>query len=71
MHIKNLYLKNFRNYGEERFEFSPALNVLFGKNGYLVCEVNANAFFGAFEKATGINVARAYAEHILAALRGA
>ena len=32
MHIKNLYLKNFRNYGEERFEFSPALNVLFGKN---------------------------------------
>lgn len=32
MHIKNLYLKNFRNYGEEQFEFSPALNVLFGKN---------------------------------------
>lgn len=32
MHIKNLYLKNFRNYGEERFDFSPALNVLFGKN---------------------------------------
>lgn len=32
MHIKNLYLKNFRNYAEEKFEFSPALNVLFGKN---------------------------------------
>lgn len=47
------------------------VDVLFGKNGYLVCEVNANAFFGAFESATGINVARAYAEHILAALRGA
>lgn len=32
MFIKNLVLKNFRNYREERFEFSPAMNVLFGKN---------------------------------------
>lgn len=32
MHIKKLYLKNFRNYAEEQFEFSPGLNVLFGKN---------------------------------------
>ena len=32
MYIKNLLLKNFRNYAEERFEFSPRLNVLFGKN---------------------------------------
>lgn len=32
MHIKNLFLKNFRNYGEEQFEFSDGLNVLFGKN---------------------------------------
>lgn len=31
----------------------------------LVCEVNSNAFFDAFEQATGINVARAYAEHII------
>lgn len=31
----------------------------------LVCEVNSNAFFDAFEGATGINVAAAYAEHII------
>lgn len=34
----------------------------------LLCEVNSNAFFDAFEQATGINVARAYAEHIVNAL---
>ena len=33
MQIKNLSLYNFRNYKEENFEFSPSLNVLFGKNG--------------------------------------
>ena len=33
MFIKNLVLKNFRNYKEERFEFSEGMNVLFGKNG--------------------------------------
>lgn len=32
MRIKNLFLKNFRNYAEERFEFCDGLNVLFGKN---------------------------------------
>ena len=32
MYIKNLHLKNFRNYAEENFEFSDGLNVLFGKN---------------------------------------
>lgn len=31
----------------------------------LVCEVNSNAFFDAFEQATNINVAQKYAEHIL------
>lgn len=31
----------------------------------LLCEVNSNAFFDAFEAATGINVAGAYVEHIL------
>lgn len=31
----------------------------------LVCEVNSNAFFDAFEQATGINVAKVYAEHII------
>ena len=32
MQIKKLFLKNFRNYGEETFTFTEGLNVLFGKN---------------------------------------
>jgi len=32
MYIKNLQLKNFRNYADESFDFSSGLNVLFGKN---------------------------------------
>ena len=32
MYIKNLQLKNFRNYAEEKFEFTQGLNVLFGRN---------------------------------------
>lgn len=34
-------------------------------NGYILCEVNSNAFFDAFEKATGVNVAAAYVEYML------
>ena len=41
------------------------IDVLFEKNGYSICEVNSNAFFGGIEKVTGANVARRYAEHIL------
>lgn len=42
------------------------IDLLFGENGdFLVCEVNSNAFFGGFERATGKNVAGAYAEYIL------
>ncbi len=37
----------------------------------LLCEVNSNAFFDAFESATGINVAGAYAEHIVSTMRDA
>lgn len=37
----------------------------------LLCEVNSNAFFDAFEDATGINVAKAYATHITEILAGA
>ena len=44
------------------------IDYLFGKDGLLVCEVNSNAFFQGFEGATGVNVAGAYAEHILAKL---
>lgn len=41
------------------------IDVLFGKDGYLICEVNSNAFFGGMENATGINVGKRYAEHIV------
>ena len=42
------------------------IDILFGEdNQPIVCEVNSNAFFGGFEKVTGINVAKAYALHIL------
>ena len=35
------------------------------KGNVLVCEVNSNAFFSEFEKVTGINVAKTYAEHVV------
>lgn len=41
------------------------IDVLFGNNQYYICEVNSNAFFGGMEQATGVNVARLYAEYIL------
>jgi RimK family alpha-L-glutamate ligase len=40
------------------------IDVLFGEDGPLICEVNSNAFFGGMEQCTGINVAKAYAEYI-------
>ncbi len=40
------------------------IDLLFGKDGYLVCEVNSNAFFKTIERVTTINVAQKYAEHI-------
>ena len=46
------------------------VDVLFGGDGYLLCEVNSNAFFGGIEKVTGINVARAYAEYMCAKIYG-
>lgn len=46
------------------------IDLLFGEEGYLVCEVNSNAFFGGMERVTGLNVARAYAEHILREVYG-
>lgn len=44
------------------------IDFLFGKEGMLVCEVNSNAFFGGFEKVTGVNVAGMFVEHILSDL---
>ncbi|MCD8041320.1 MAG: RimK family alpha-L-glutamate ligase [Clostridia bacterium] len=45
------------------------VDILFGKDGYLVCEVNSNAFFGGIEGVTGVNVAKAYAEYIVKELK--
>lgn len=46
------------------------IDLLFGEDGYLVCEVNSNAFFGGMERVTGLNVARAYAEYIIQEIYG-
>ncbi len=40
------------------------IDLLLSKEGYLVCEVNSNAFFGGIEQVTGVNVAATYADHI-------
>ena len=40
------------------------IDLLFGKEGMLVCEVNSNAFFGGIERVTGVNVASLYVSHI-------
>ena len=37
--------------------------------GPVLCEVNSNAFFDGFEKATGLDVAALYAKHIVKALQ--
>ena len=36
-----------------------------GTDTPVICEVNSNAFFEGIEKTTGVNVAKAYVEHIL------
>ncbi len=41
------------------------VDLLEGKDGAVVCEVNSNAFFDGFEQATGVDVAKEYAKHIL------
>lgn len=33
MHVKSLFLENFRNYSEENFEFSKGTNIIYGLNG--------------------------------------
>ena len=42
------------------------VDLLQTERGAAVCEVNSNAFFEGLEMATGINVARLYAEYIVA-----
>ena len=46
------------------------IDLLWGKNGMLLCEVNSNAFFQKMEEVTSIDVAKAYAEHIYREIYG-
>lgn len=41
------------------------VDLLFGRRGPILCEVNSNAFFQTAERVTGINVAGAYADYIV------
>lgn len=45
------------------------IDLLLGREGYLICEVNSNAFFGGIEAATGVNIARLYAGYIFEKMR--
>lgn len=51
MHIKNLRLKNFRNYEEEQFEFTDGLNVLYGRNA----QGKTNCAEAVFYLCTGVS----------------
>ena len=44
------------------------VDVLFGKDGPIICEVNSNPQFGSTLKATGINLAEYIAEYVLSSL---
>ena len=46
------------------------VDILTGSDGEYVCEVNSNAFFNGMEQATGINVAKHYAEYIIKKVNG-
>ncbi len=41
------------------------IDLLFGREGLLLCEVNSNAFFGGIEQVTGKDIAGAYADYML------
>ncbi len=45
------------------------VDVLFAKDGPVLCEVNSNAFFESMERVSGVNVAELYAKHIVKTLR--
>lgn len=46
------------------------IDVLYSNDGFWVCEVNSNAFFGGMERTTGKNIAALYAEHMLGCIYG-
>ena len=51
MRIKNLRLKNFRNYEDEQFDFSEGLNVLYGRNA----QGKTNCAEAVFYLCTGVS----------------
>ncbi len=66
---------NFKNVAERASKVLGldycGVDLLYGKNGEpVVCEVNSNAFISGIEKATGVNVAKIYAEHIINVIKG-
>ena len=46
------------------------IDLLFAKDGMLVCEVNSNAFFGTIERVTGVDVAARYADYLIETMYG-
>ena len=46
------------------------VDLLYGEDGPVLCEVNSNAFFEGLEAATGVNVAKLYAEYIVGTMGG-
>jgi ribosomal protein S6--L-glutamate ligase/gamma-F420-2:alpha-L-glutamate ligase len=44
------------------------VDLLQTKEGPVLCEVNSNAFFEGFEKATGLDIAKVYAEYIVSVI---
>lgn len=45
------------------------VDLLYGKDGPVVCEVNSNAFFNEAEKVTGVNIASLYANYIIESVK--
>lgn len=66
-------LQNNEKYHEFAQKIADILNIEYAgidllddKNGQpILCEINSNAFFEEFEKVTGLNVAKAYAEMVI------
>lgn len=46
------------------------IDLLYGAQGMLLCEVNSNAFFAEIERVTGVDVAMAYANYIVCVMEG-
>lgn len=66
-----------KEYGRLAEEAAAALgldycgvDLLEGREGPVLCEVNSNAFFEGIEAATGTDIAALYARHIVRAVRG-